>query len=230
MGVGRDARPRSSVAGVLQPDFATAGTSCLPAPVAPLPPSLTRLTPLAVHTASSSFPWSVFLLWLPFHHLLWILPFCLWEAEWHPSQEPAGRRPVLHPSSAACLLAGHLSDLPNPSRPAGFCTCEMGFHWEDPLKRWARLLFWRRRPAPRLWPLTLLSVPLVLSLTGGDCHSCCWFSLWRKAEAAFLFPFQKTNHPKWFPSALALFQPALAFPFPCPDFAQAFFSLLLGGF
>lgn len=76
MGVHRDALPLNSVIGVLQPDFHHHQR----------PPGCQTqwtLSDLLSHVAHTLFAHCLFflsLLWLLFHHL-WILSFCLWEAE-----------------------------------------------------------------------------------------------------------------------------------------------------
>lgn len=88
--------------------------------------------PYGSGTACSSFPWNIFLLCLPFHHLLWIFFLPLGGCV-----EPTVKSPQSHglcssAGSATCLLAGHLGDSPNLSKPVCFFIWKMGFHWDGP--------------------------------------------------------------------------------------------------
>lgn len=112
--------------------------------------------PYGSGTACSSFPWNIFLLCLPFHHLLWIFFLPLGGCV-----EPTVKSPQSHGlcssvGSAPCLLAGHLGDSPNLSKPVCFFIWKMGFHRDGPCE-------------------ALSSLPPIADIS---CHSDCrWPSL-----------------------------------------------------
>ena len=70
----------------------------------------------------------------------------------------------------------------------------------------------------------------LLLMCPSNWQACCWFSLWRKAEPAILFPFQKASHPKWFPSPFPWPSCRFLSISPAPDFNQvclSFFCLVV---